>query len=340
MFKTKKIICVFICLVSLFVLFSFSASAVQVGDSTILGVKGQIWNQYADGKFYDGVVNNQTDKIVFTYQLPITTSSLIATYSYLSYSGYNYGTLTLSYYSNFGNICYDNFNGLYDDSGNKIASFSVSNNRYTLEYKGKIPSNLSIRAYFTANNNDPLQAYTLVDFSFLPSYENITSDIINNQNQNADKITSNQNANADKITSNQNANADKLIQNDKEMYENEKAETESSGNDSIDSLTSIIPSDTEGVINSFSGLINCMLYTGTDVDFNFPALKTPAIMGIPSYTLLEETPVNFKQIESIIPPAIMLTLRALLTIALIIFCFKELYGTISYVLTLRGGASE
>lgn len=142
------------------------------------------------------------------------------------------------------------------------------------------------------------------------------------------------------IIDNQNENTDKEIQAEKDMYEQEKQEAQQSGDESIDGAMENMPNDSEGIINSFGSFIGTMLHTNTDCTIDFPALKTPAIGGLPSYTLSEKQPVNFNEFEEVIPKSILLIVRALLTIALIIFCYKELYSIIQYVVSLRKGGGD
>lgn len=153
-------------------------------------------------------------------------------------------------------------------------------------------------------------------------------------------IIDNQNQNTQDIIDNQNANADKEIQAEQDLYEQEKQDAQQSGDESVDGALESIPNDSDDIISGFDNFLSCMLHTETNCSIEFPALKTPAIMGIPSYTLTEPTELNFNEFEEIIPKAVMLIVRALLTIALIIFCYKELYSTIQYVVTLKKGGGD
>ena len=84
-----------------------------------------------------------------------------------------------------------------------------------------------------------------------------------------------------------------------------------------------------------------MSYSGTNCSWTFPAITLPAIPGVmDSVQLTSEQPIDFTYWVNQIPANLLLLIQSLLTIALIIYCFKEVYGTISYVLTLRGGGSE
>lgn len=225
--------------------------------------------------------------------------------------------------------------GDFDSNGNQVSGESFRKNL------GYVPPN-SIGNYEVYWNN------TYTDFKI--DYFDICFLLYNNQAINGEfmlwffydnlKVTvedvpiTNQD-----IIDNQDENADKVIQSQKDQYEQEKQETEDVGNDSVGSLLGAIPGDTDGLLGSFGNLLNCMTTTEQKTKFSFGSLKTPSIMGIPSYTLVEDISLDLGRYEKENPTfKIILTLvRALLTIALIIYCFKELYSTIQYVLTLRKG---
>lgn len=189
--KVLKFICVFTVIIVTLSCCMFSVSAVQVGDCTLVGTKGQIWNLHGDGQFYDAEVTNNTDMIVYHYIYDAPYVSPIATYSYCSFSGYNYGTLKLSYEtygSNEYGIVFDSFNGLYNENAEKIASFSVKGNTYCLEYTGYIPNEFSVRGYFTITSDVSQISSFILDIQFIPNYSNITNEITQNQDKNTDKI--------------------------------------------------------------------------------------------------------------------------------------------------------
>lgn len=183
-------------------------------------------------------------------------------------------------------------------------------------------------------------AFNLVDPPYSGGYFGFSDFVISYPYDSSADIINNQNENTDKIIENQNENADKEIQAEKDLYEQEKQEAEQSGDDSVDGALSAMPNDSDGIIDSFGSFIGTMLHTNTDCTIDFPALKTPAIGGLPSYTLSEKQPVNFNEFEEVIPKSILLIVRALLTIALIIFCYKELYSTIQYVVSLKKGGGD
>ncbi len=318
-FKKAALSCV---LVLLFLILSCStAFAIQVGQVTILGTKGMLWNFSNGGGWYDAVVNNQTDYISYAYQIPDALGSPVATYSFCSFSGHNYGTLKLTYDAEFGNIVFDEFNGLYNEKEEKIASFEVINNAYVLEYTGYIPYEFSVRGYFTCDSQDVIQGYTILNISFTPSYDNVT----------------------DKITDNQDKNTQAIIENQQQLQENEKIEAGNTGNASTSDLTNAIPNDSEGFLAALESFVQTMTTTDTDCVFNIPALKLPAVSNIiPGFVLWEATTFDMSTVIKLLPIAILSLVQALTTIALVIYCFKELYDIIEYALTLRknkGGAN-
>ncbi len=155
-----------------------------------------------------------------------------------------------------------------------------------------------------------------------------TQDIINNQNNNTDKEIQ-----ADK------ENTQAIIDNQNELAEQEKQEITDSGNQATDAMDSI-PNESEGFINALGTFVSTMSTTDTACSITFPAIKTPSFAGIPAATLSEEKEVDFSTAISLIPSDIMKLIQALTTIALIVFCFKELYDTISEALTRKKANSD
>lgn len=160
-----------------------------------------------------------------------------------------------------------------------------------------------------------------------------------NEQNNANAIQSNADKNASDIQQNQNDNTDKQIQADKDLYDKEHSEIESSGDSAVDGADNI-PDKSEGFISSLTNFVSAMSTTDTSCSITFPAITTPAIAGIPSYTLSEEQDVDFSEAIALLPTSIMTLVQSLLTIGLIIFAFKELYDTISEALTRRKMSDE
>lgn len=154
-------------------------------------------------------------------------------------------------------------------------------------------------------------------------------------------ILENQDQNSNEIQKNNDENTDKIIDNQNQLQQNEKDEALQSGEGSVDGVSGAIEDKSEGFIAALGNLIQTMSYTGTECAWSFPSIKLPAIEGVmPEYTLTEEKPIDFEFWVEKVPSQILLLIRSLLTIALIVYCFKELYSTISYVLTLKGGVDS
>lgn len=161
--------------------------------------------------------------------------------------------------------------------------------------------------------------------------------VIGNQNSNTDKITQNQNSNTDKITSNQDKNTQDIIDNQNQLQENEKNEIQDSGNQATESVDDI-PNQSDGFINAMGGLVSAMSYNGTECKWTLPKVEMPKVANIvPKMTLIKEQEIDFGFWVQKMPSNILSLVQAVCTCALIVFCFKELYGTISYVFTLKGG---
>lgn len=178
---------------------------------------------------------------------------------------------------------------------------------------------------------------------------NVLVSAITSQNQqvidNADKNASNIQSNADKNASETQANDDKntqaIIDNQNELQEKEKTETQNQGEGSVNDVSGAIEDKSAGFISSIGNLVSAMSYNGTSCAWKFPALKLPAIDGVmPEINLTDEKPIDFEYWVNKMPANVLLLVRSLLTIALIGYCFKELYDTISYVLTLKGGGNS
>lgn len=180
--------------------------------------------------------------------------------------------------------------------------------------------------------------FTVVYGEDAASYNTLLSILSVLQNNNQD-IIANDNQNAQDIQDNQDKNTQSIIDNQNDLAEQEKNEIQSSGNQATDAMDSI-PNESEGFINALGTFVSTMSTTDTSCSITFPAIKTPSFAGIPGATLSEEYEVDFAAAISLIPSDIMKLIRALTTIALIVFCFKELYDTISEALTRKKASSD
>lgn len=122
----------------------------------------------------------------------------------------------------------------------------------------------------------------------------------------------------------------------KDVIQEEQDKAEVGGNSSVGELESVIPDHSAGFMEALQGFAECMSYTGTDAKLKIPGITMPEIAGlIPKYEIMEGTTLDFGVYIGYLPDGLLLLVQSLLTIALIIYCFKELYDTVAYVLTLR-----
>ncbi len=127
-----------------------------------------------------------------------------------------------------------------------------------------------------------------------------------------------------------------------QQQENEKQEANTSGNDAVDSVTGAIPSDTGGFLEAIKLLSSSMNYEGTDAVWIVPSMKIPAMEGVTEeIKLTDDLQINFANYVNMIPAKALSVARVVCTLALIIFCVKELYGLIQEVMiSRRSGANE
>lgn len=163
-----------------------------------------------------------------------------------------------------------------------------------------------------------------------------TADIMDNQNANTEQIIQNQDENTQDIIDNQDENADKIVGAIEQSQENEKQESNDSGNDAVNSVSGAIPADNEGFISAIKTLSNSMSYEGTDAVWTIPSMKIPAMDGVCSEIVLtKDLQVNFGDFIGMLPSNILKVVQIICTIALVIFSVKELYGTIQEVMVNR-----
>lgn len=110
------------------------------------------------------------------------------------------------------------------------------------------------------------------------------------------------------------------------------------GNALIDKLKGAIPDYSEGYVLSLVGFSTAFSYEGTDCYLTLPALTMPEIPGlIPEFEIMPEMQLDAVGMLGLFPSWIVTLVQSLLTVALIVYCFKELYDTLSYVFTLNKG---
>ena len=353
MSKVKKIIAIIVCVVCIFATLCISVSA----SSPYCTFP---WTQpIADGN--NGYIeilceyNGEPCVMVYCFKLrnPYVGQDVNRVNGYVSV---NSSTITI-YFLNNGNMPVGFVWSYYRSNPSSMFSQTYDtgftpNDSYSLTYSPWLPSGWvikSVRCYgFLIPNTDSFDFFE-GSSSYGPIiYGNDT--IVNTkldaiisilQGQNNNDVVGAIQQSGQNIQNNQNDNTDKIIENQQQIQENEKNEAESSGQGSVDDVSGAIEDKSAGFINSISNLVGSMSYNGTACAWSFPAIKLPAIEGVmPEYQLTEEQPIDFEYWVDKIPSDILVVVRSVLTIALIGYCFKELYGTISYVLTLKGGGNN
>lgn len=123
--------------------------------------------------------------------------------------------------------------------------------------------------------------------------------------------------------------------------EQEKNEANSSGNDGVGELTGVIPDYSTGFITGMNKLATSLSYNGTECKWTFPQLYIPAMEGVTSEIPLTdgEWEIDIGSWVQKLPPTILKIIQIVLTVALILYCVKELYDTVQYALTLKSGGA-
>lgn len=119
--------------------------------------------------------------------------------------------------------------------------------------------------------------------------------------------------------------------------EQEKSDATQGANDAFSGVVGVVPDHSQNLVDAFSGLASSMSYNGTAAKINIPAVSMPGIDGLfDGFIVMQPQTIDFEVYFDMLPENLLLLVQSLFTAALIVFCFKELYDTIQYVLTLRG----
>lgn len=220
----------------------------------------------------------------------------------------------------FINLTPSNFYVTFNDVKYSVTTTGESY-AFSVQNQKNVSSIIRIEGNYSFNSN--LAGFIIVRFYYQLSPEN---SIIDNQNENTDKEIQ-----ADK------ENTQDIIDNQNQLAEQEKNEIQQSGDEGSKGAENV-PNESDGFINSISKLVGALSYNGTDCKWSLPQVKIPQIGNIvPEILLIEQQDIDFGEWVQKMPSNILKLIQAVLTCALIVYCFKELYGTISYVLTLKGG---
>lgn len=146
----------------------------------------------------------------------------------------------------------------------------------------------------------------------------------------------------DKITANQDKNTQAIIDNEKELQENEKSEANSTGSDGVGDISSAVPDHSEGLLQAFKNLTKSMIHENTDCELSIPTIGIPAIKPFinDEIVLLEKQSFDIGDYFEMIPDTVLTLVRAVLTLGLMIYCFKELYTMLKLIFTAKGDGTD
>lgn len=307
-------------LVTFFLIGSFlviPVSAFVSGSSELIITKSNMWGVGTSTDVPGSNFSNPNSEGV-SFQSPFSSGQYVLIDIYYNFSDSTtsnpYGEFALWIYSNGAQLNSSSSQMVLVD-GVQSSDFHVGlvDNHITVASNGVIQMPSSFQVRFYATTIEPLEMYYSTSFTYLP-FDKSTNDIINNDNHNTDKI----------------------IQSQEQLQENEKNEAQGSGNSAADDVTSVMPNKSEGFMNAMQSFVGAMSTTNTDCKIKFPGIKVPALEGFfPDTELLSEQEVDISQAINLIPSAIISLIQAITTVGLIVFCFKELYDTISEALTRR-----
>lgn len=308
--------------------------------------------------FWNFKPNNPSSGASFSMGVDITSSAVTFTPDFSSnVQFYNYllcefGTSDDLYVLRSGLYKYNEsvaYTRNYGTYGNSIVGYTYSGNldRVTSSVKGTSPlihwNNSSDGVLLNNKLNEILSRLNNIDGD-TTSIINKLQDIYNqNVDTNAKLNAMNNLLNEIKAKQTEtNTWLEKIYDWLNESKEQEKQEVQTQGSSSVSQGSDSIENSGQSFGDSLGGLVSSMNYSGTECSWTFPQVKMPRIEGImDEVVLIDEQKIDFGMWVDAIPSNIMLLIRSVLTGALIIYCFKELYGTISYVLTLKGsGVNE
>lgn len=289
----------------------------DVNTADTVAFVGLSGNNGSVGFYRPLVVDGKSGNSAMSYTVTVTYTA------YYFNSNDNKGFQSLS---NTPNVFVNNVSVAFERYSENISDSCIAyGGRFSFEINSN--TNFSLVMYTGKNNYYANQLYYHCYFDVVQN--DGTSAIIDNQNSNTDRQIEAENNNTQSIIDNQNS-----------LAEQEKNETQQSGNNAVEG-TENIPDKSQGFISALGGLVTSLSYDGTECSWKFPKITIPAIPKVMSETVLcEEKDIDFSYWVNKIPANILSLVRNLFTIAIVVFCFKELYDTISYVLTLKGGNAD
>lgn len=243
------------------------------------------------------------------------------------------------------NVLFGYYSDLYYNTWETISGSGSSSNTLYFTINSTLNLVTHVRTYGSIRNrtNKSVGDYIInygSDVTIINMLNSIQS-LLQQQSTNTQDIISGANQNASDIQSNNDKNTESIINNQNQLVEQEKTETQNSGNNSVSDVSGSVPDKSAGMMSALQSLSNAVSYTGTSAKWTFPQMYIPSIAGVTDrINLNSEMEVDFTYWVNQIPEDIRTVISALATIGLVIFAFKELYGLISYVLTLKGGGNN
>lgn len=260
----------------------------------------------------------------------VSTSSVTLSFGDLPCVGWQiYGNGTFS--STISNS--ENFTVYYVDDGTATLLKDVIE---ILAYSYDISEDIYDTVFSILNSVDGVENQLSSVVSYLKSVDNKLTDIKTELQNIYDRV--------DELLEEQkksNTWLEKIFEEISGQAEEEKNVALDQGNSSVNDSSNAIADNSAGFTDSLSTLTGSMAYTGTECSWTFPEVRLPAIAGVmDEVVLIESQPIDFGYWVNQIPSGILLLVQSVLSVALVVYCFKELYSTISYVLTLRGGGAD
>lgn len=221
-------------------------------------------------------------------------------------------------------------NGLYDFGIPSIAWSDATDPNLYLEHILQIERYIMMVQNTATYGTDVLDD-VLSELSLLTDLFNANSDIIKSQTDKIDESLSELNEDINEEMSELNQGIGELVTQGQAEYNS----AISGADDSLNVITGI-DNKGEGIFSAMGSLISSLSYNGTECNWELPEVYIPAIPNVIDRTLLiKDAEIDFEYWIDKIPDNIMTVIKALSTLALIIYCFKELYGTLAYVFTLK-----
>lgn len=118
----------------------------------------------------------------------------------------------------------------------------------------------------------------------------------------------------------------------------EKDEAQNAGDELTGELVDVIPDYSDDIGQALGSLVTALSYDGTEAVLVVPSWTFPQIGNmIPERVIWNQMEVDLGEYINMLPPDILLLVQSLLTAALILYCFYELYATVGLILMPKGG---